>query len=175
MRPRNSALTTISERTPPIARSSSSAAPESRWPVAMGMAMASTLISAGLAATRVIFTASVKVSGQAYSSSQMFSHQLEHMRNAEVHPPAPGRGLDVHEAARVVGCQHRAAGFGDRVELPPGEAVRDTWPLEAERATEAAAVGDVGQVHHLVPGEFEHPARLALQPELAQRLAGVVV
>ncbi|OLB89281.1 MAG: hypothetical protein AUI15_26305 [Actinobacteria bacterium 13_2_20CM_2_66_6] len=57
IRPRNSALTIISDSTPPIARSSSRAAPASFWPVTTGTASASTFSSAAGAETNEIFTA----------------------------------------------------------------------------------------------------------------------
>src|SRR5438128_358133 len=97
-----SALTTISERTPPSARSSSRAAPERRWPVATGTARASTFSSAAAAETRLIFTAALKVSDRGPLSSQVFGHQLEHVRDAKLHVALAGRGRDVHQAARVV-------------------------------------------------------------------------
>src|SRR6267143_4281201 len=102
IRPRNSALTTISERTPPIARSSSRAAPERRWPVATGISRASTFSSAASAETRLIFTATLKVNDERPVLSQVFGHQLQHVRDAEVEVALPRRGRDVHQAARVV-------------------------------------------------------------------------
>src|SRR5439155_17458195 len=63
----------------------------------------------------------------------------------------------------------------DRIQLPFREAVDHTRPLEAEPATEAAAVGDVRDVDDLVARQLEYTPRLAFQPELAQRLARIVV
>src|SRR5467141_5123908 len=116
MRPRNSALTTISDSTPPIARSSSSAAPDRRWPVATGTARASTFSSTAAAETRLIFTAALKVSDRGPLSSQVFGHQLEHVRDAKLHVALAGRRRDVHQAARVVRRDDRAPGLRDGVE-----------------------------------------------------------
>src|SRR6266478_654366 len=103
MRARNSALTTISESTPPIARSSSRAAPVRRCPVATGTASASTFSSAASAEARLIFTAALKVNDQGLVLSQMLGHQLEHVRHAELRAALPRCRGYVHQAARIVG------------------------------------------------------------------------
>src|SRR5467141_553906 len=175
MRPRNSALTTISDSTPPIARSSSSAAPDRRWPVATGMARASTFSSAATAETRLIFTAVLKVNDRCSVLSQVLRHQLEDVGHAQVQAPLPGGRRDVHQAAWIVRSHHRAPGLGDGVELPLRKPVRDSRPFEAERPAETAAVGDVWNVDDLIARQLEDLPRLALQSELTQRLAGVVV
>src|SRR5207245_10658098 len=87
----------------------------------------------------------------------------------------PRRPGHVHDAAWVGGCDHLPARRRDGLARPLREAVSDSRPLEAERAAKAAAVGDVGQVYDLVARKLEHPTRLALQTELAEALAGVVV
>src|SRR5260370_31858410 len=83
--------------------------------------------------------------------------------------------FDVHEAARVVRGDHRASSLGNRVQLPLRQAARDARPLDAEGASEPAAVRDVRDVDDLIAGELEKAPRLALETELAQALAGVVV
>src|SRR5713101_7477984 len=88
--------------------------------------------------------------------------------------PARGR-FDVHQAARVVRGDHRAPGFAYGVQLPLRQAARDARPLDAEGASEPAAVRDVGDVDDLIAGELEKAPRLALETERAQALAGVVV
>ena len=81
----------------------------------------------------------------------------------------------MHQAARIVRRHHGATCLGDRVELPLGEPVGHARPLEAEAAAEAAAIGDVRQVDHLVARELEHAPGLVFQSQLAEGLAGVVV
>src|SRR5579864_8180830 len=97
------------------------------------------------------------------------------MGNPEALAPPARRGRDVDEAARVVRSNHLASRATDRVELPTGEPIGDPRPFQAEGAAEAAAVRDVGKVHHLVARELEQAAGLALETELAQALARIVV
>src|SRR5438876_11246093 len=97
------------------------------------------------------------------------------MRYAQLEAALASRGGDVHKAARVVRGDDRASRLGERVELPLGEAIGHARPLEAEAASETAAVRDVGQVDDFIARQLEEPARFAFQTELAQRLAGVVV
>src|SRR5260370_2176522 len=97
------------------------------------------------------------------------------MRNPKLQATPPGGGGDVHQAARVVRGDDGAAGLGDRVELPLRQPIRHAGPLEAERAAEPAAVGDVRKVHNLVAGDVQELPGFALESELAERLAGVVV
>src|SRR6266700_4295425 len=75
--------------------------------------------------------------------------------------------LDVHQAPWVVGGDDRASRLAYRIELPLREPVGDARPLEAEAAAKAAAVGEVGNVDHLVARELEHAARLVFEAELA--------
>ena len=110
-------------------------------------------------------------------------------------PVAPGarrraRARGRH-AARCRGGARRAAmwmrqpGLSDATTVQPvlaiassfhsREAGRHPWPIEAEGAAEAAAVGDVRDVDHLVAGQAEQPPRLGLEAELPQGLARVVV
>src|SRR6266852_6118414 len=97
------------------------------------------------------------------------------MRHPKLHATPPGGGGDVHQAARVVRGDDGAAGPGDRTELPFRKAIGHARPFEAESAAEPATVGDVGYVHDLVARDLQELSRLPLQPELAERLAGVVV
>src|SRR2546425_6047996 len=105
----------------------------------------------------------------------MLGYELEHVCHPEVHAAFARGSRDLHKAARVVRSDDRAPGPGDGVELPPGKAFGHARPLEAEAAPKAAAVGDVREVDHLVTGQLEDPARLALQAQLAEGLARVVV
>ena len=77
------------------------------------------------------------------SDREAFGDQLQDMGDSQVEVAAVSRVANVHQAARVVGGDHRGAGLGDGVQLPLREAVRDLRPVDAEGASEAAAVGDV--------------------------------
>src|SRR2546427_12978152 len=105
----------------------------------------------------------------------MFGQEIDQMRNARLCPSPPRGRRDMHQAAGVVRRHNRASRLRDRIQLPFREPVGHTRPLEAEAATEAAAVGDVRDVDDLVARQLEYAPGLAFQPALAQRLAGIVV
>src|SRR6202171_4835367 len=182
MRPRTSALAIISDSTPPRARSSSRALPARRWPVETAMASASRGSAAG--GGEEALAVAGQLGGRRRNEpdlhrglsvpmriGQALRHQLQDVGHPQLHVALPRRGLDVHQAARVVRRGHCAAGLGDGVQLTLREAARGARPLEAERAAEAAAVGDVRDVDHLVPGYLEQAPGLALEPKLAEALA----
>src|ERR1035437_4451528 len=179
MRPLNSAFASSSDMSPPSARSRSSALPARRWPVATGTARASTVMSAGAVATSVTLTTELTLPARSdrprASSGEVLGHELEDVCHAQVHVAPAGGGGDVDQAAGVVRGDDRAAGLGDGVQLPLGEAAGDPRPLKAEGAAKAAAVGDVRDVDHLVAGKLEQPPGLGLEPQLPQGLAGVVI
>ena len=86
--------------------------------------------------------------------------QLEHVGDPERPAPAPCRSSYVHQAAGVVGSHHRAARLGDRVQLPVRQTAGHRRPLHAERAAEPTAVGDVGDLNHLVARQLQQAPRL---------------
>src|SRR5487761_289510 len=172
IRPLNSPLASSSEMSPPRARSRSTADPDRRWPVATGTARASTVMSAGAVATRLIFTRLLTLPSR---WRQALGDELKHVGDTKLDAAAAGGAGNVDEAPGVVGRHDRAAGFGYGVELPFGEAAGHPRPIKAEGAAEPAAVGDVGDVHHLVARQAKQPPRLGFEAELPQGLAGVVI
>src|SRR6202023_197923 len=61
------------------------------------------------------------------------------------------------------------------IQLPIHQPLSHARPFETERAAEAAAVRDVGNVLNLVASQIEELPRLALEAQLPEGLAGVVV
>src|SRR5438477_989941 len=83
---------------------------------------------------------------------------------------------DGEEAAEVAGEHRPGAGGGDRGGLLLGDGAGDVGVLDAERAAEAAALFRAAELAQRQPGDrLEELARLALDAELAEVRAGVVV
>src|SRR6266550_9298322 len=93
IRPLNSPPASSSDIRPPSARSRSTAAPDRRWPVAIGMARASTAMSAGAVATSVTLN-EITLLGRC---RQVLSDKLEHMRDTQLDAPPASGGRDVYQ------------------------------------------------------------------------------
>src|SRR6516162_8376409 len=129
-------------------------------------------------ASKVLLVASISLPRNA-DRWGFFGHASEHLGDmADLNPPAMAMELarDVQQATEVPGQDRRGAGLDDFGLFVADHLVRNVRIFDAKRAAKAAACLGSGQFLERQPGDrAKQPARLVLNPELAQSGAGVMI